>query len=63
MNTSIGTTRVDEAMSTVVFTVGPKDKITAVAMSRAAVAPNPVYRSRSAIPTPPPPRVVPVKRA
>ena len=31
MNTSIGTTRVDEAMSTVLFTVGPKEKITAVA--------------------------------
>ena len=32
MSTSIGTTRVDEVMNTVVFTVGPKEKITAVAL-------------------------------
>ena len=31
MSTSIGTTRVDEVMNTVVFTVGPKDKIPDVA--------------------------------
>lgn len=31
MNTSIGTTRVDAVMSTVVFTVGAKEKISAVA--------------------------------
>lgn len=31
MSISIGTTRVDEVMSSVVFSVGPKEKITAVA--------------------------------